>query len=104
MIRVAVIGGTDCLGDNMKLVSKYGDYDVLLFSYMSCTMLAQCALGLNEDFARAFLNNRRIYVFSQGLQYKRLEDKNFFQMYSVYRRKLQSFGVRFINSAEEIKL
>lgn len=104
MIRVAVIGSTSFVSGDLKLVSKYSDYDALVVSYMSCTMLAKCALGIDEDFAGAFLNNKKIYVFSDGLQYKRINDKIIFQMYSIYRRALQSFGVKFINSAEEIKL
>ncbi len=98
MIRVAVIGGTDCLCDGIKLVSKYGEYDILLVSYMSCTMLAECAIGLNRDFAKAFLENKPIYVLKNGLQYKKIQDKAVFQLYSVYRRTLQSFGVKFIDS------
>ncbi len=104
MIKVAVIGGTNCLRDDMTLVSKYSDYDILIVSYMPCTMLAQCALGLNDDFARAFLNKKQVYVLSDGMQYKKIYDKVVFQMYSVYRRKLQSFGVKFIKSVGEIKL
>ena len=104
MIKVAVIGGTDFMTDNMCLVSKYEDYDILVVSYMSCTMLAKCALGLDEDFVRALLNKKRIYVLSQGLQYKKIDDRIIFQMYSVYRRNLQGYGVRFINSAEDIRL
>lgn len=104
MIRVAVIGYTNCLDDNMSLVSKYNEFDVLLVSYMSCTMLAQCALGLDEVFVKAFLKNKPIYVLKSGLEYKRIIDKTVFQMYSVYRRVLQSFGVKFIESAKEIKL
>lgn len=103
MIQVAVIGGTDCLCDNMSLVSKYGDYDILLVSYMSCTMLANCALGLDDDFAKAFLNNKTVYVLKTGLQYKKISDKAVFQLYSVYRRTLQSFGVKFIESAKDIR-
>lgn len=103
MIKAAVIGNTNCLCDNMALVSKYSDYDVLLVSYMSCAMLAQCALGLNEDFAKAFLNNKPIYVLKNGLQYKKVSDKAVFQLYSVYRRTLQSFGVKFIESAKDIR-
>lgn len=104
MIRVAVIGSTDFLTPDMTLVSKYSDYDILVVSYMSCTMLANCALGTDEDFARAVLNKRKIYIFSDGLQYKRISDKVVYQMYSVYRRTLQSFGVKFIKSVKEIKL
>lgn len=103
MIRVAVIGNTNCLCDNMKLVSKYDDYDILLVSYMSCTMLAECALGLNDDFAVAFLKDKPICVLNSGLQYKKIIDKAVFQMYSVYRRKLQSFGVKFIESVNNIR-
>ena len=103
MIQVAVIGGTDCLCDSMKLVSKYGDYDILLVSYMSCTMLAKCALGIDDDFAKAFLNNKPIYVLKNGLQYKKISDKAVFQLYSVYRRTLQSLGVKFIESAKDIR-
>ena len=104
MIRVAVIGSTDFLNDKMKLVSPYSDYDVLIVSYMSCTMLSEWALGLSEEFAYAFLNNRPVYVLKNGLQYKKIGDKAVYQMYSVYRRVLQSFGVKFIESAGEIRL
>lgn len=103
MIRVAVIGNTNCICDNMSLVSKYTDYDILLVSYMSCTMLAQCALGLNEDFSKAFLKNKPIYVLNSGLEYKEIIDNKVFQMYSVYRRVLQSFGVKFIESVNKIR-
>ncbi len=98
MIRVAVIGGTNFICDGMMLVSRYSDYDALLVSYMSCTMLTECALGLNSDFAKAFVENKPIFVLKDGLQYKKIEDKTVFQMYSVYRRTLQSFGVKFIDS------
>lgn len=104
MIKVAVIGGTNCLTENMALVSKYSEYDILLVSYMSCTMLSQCALGLNEDFANAFLENKQIYVLKSGLEYKKIIDKAVFQMYSVYRRILQSFGVKFIESVNNIRI
>lgn len=104
MINVAVIGNTNCLCKDMKMVSKYSDYDILLVSYMSCTMLAECALGLNDDFADAFLKNKPVFVLKNGLQYTKISDKVVYQMYSVYRRTLQSFGVNFINSAEEIKI
>lgn len=104
MIKAAVIGGTNCLCENMALVSKYCDYDILIVSYMSCTMLAQGALGLNEDFAKAFLNNKPIYVLNSGLEYKKIIDKAVFQMYSVYRRVLQSFGVKFIESVNNIRI
>ena len=63
MIRVAVIGGTNCLCEGMTLVSKYDDYDVLIVSYMSCTMLAGCSLGLDEDFAKAFLKTKTCKLF-----------------------------------------
>lgn len=102
MIKIAVIGGTNCLCENMTLVSKYSDYDILLISYMSCTMLAQCALGINEDITRAFLNNKPVYVLKSGLQYKKIIDKEVFQMYSIYRRKLQSFGVKFVDWIDQI--
>lgn len=103
MIRVAVIGNTNCLCNNMTLVSKYDDYDILLISYMSCTMLAKWALGLDDDFTKAVLNNKSIYVLNGGLQYKKIKDKAVFQMYSVYRRTLQSFGVKFIDSVNNIR-
>lgn len=103
MIKVAVIGGTDCLNENMNMVSKYDDYDVLVISYMSCSMLAKCALGMDEDFERAFLNNKPIYVLKAGIQYKKIIDNTVFQMYSVYRRRLQSFGVKFIESINSIR-
>lgn len=103
MIRVAVIGNTNCLCNNMTLVSKYDDYDILLISYMSCTMLAKWALGLDDDFVKAVLNNKQIYVLNDGLQYKKIKDKNTFQMYSVYRRTLQSFGVKFVESVNNIR-
>ncbi len=102
MIKTAVIGGTNCLGDNMTLVSKYSDYEILLVSYMSCTMLAQCALGINEDFARAFLKNKQIYVLKSGLEYKKIMDKAVFQLYSSYRWRLQTFGVKFIDWIDRI--
>ncbi len=86
MIRVAVIGNTNCLCDNMCLVSKYDNYDVLLVSYMSCTLIAKWALGMDDDFAKAVLNNKPIYVLNNGLQYKEIKDRAIFQMYSVYRR------------------
>lgn len=104
MIKVAVIGNTNCLCDDMRLVSKYSDYDVLLVSYMSCTMLAECALGLNTDFEMAFLKNKKVFVLKNGLQYTKINDKIIYQMYCTYRRKLQSFGVKFINSSKEIKI
>ena len=104
MIKTAVIGCTNCLGHNMSLVSKYSDYVILIVSYMSCTMLAQCALGLNEDFVIAFLKNKPIYVLNGGLEYKKIIDKAVFQMYSVYRRTLQSFGVKFIESVNNIRI
>lgn len=103
MIRVAVIGNTNCLCDNMKLVSKYDDYDILLVSYMPCTMLAKWALGLDDDFTKAALDNKPIYVLNSGLQYKKIKDKAVFQMYSVYRRTLQSYGVKFVDSANNIR-
>lgn len=103
MINVAVIGNTNCLCNDMNMVSKYSDYDILLISYMSCTMLAECALGLNEDLTDAFLKNKPVFVLKNGLQYTKINDKIIYQMYCIYRRKLQSFGVKFINSAEEIK-
>lgn len=104
MINVAVIGNTNCLCNGMRLVSKYYDYDILLVSYMSCTMLAECALGLNNDFADAFLRNKPVFVLKNGLQYNKMSDKIVYQMYCTYRRTLQGFGVKFINSAEEIKI
>ncbi|MEE1043719.1 MAG: hypothetical protein UH854_07110 [Clostridia bacterium] len=103
MIKVAVIGGTNCLDENMCLVSKYDYYDVLIVSYMSCTMLAKWALGIDEDFTRAILNNKPVYVLKNGLQYKKIVDKTVFQMYSVYRRTLQSFGIKFIESINSIR-
>ena len=104
MIRVAVIGGTNCLCDGMTLVSKYDDYDVLIVSYMSCTMLARCSLGLDCDFARAFLKDKPIYVLKSGLQYKKICDKIVYQMYCTYAQRLKSFGVKFIESVKDIKL
>lgn len=104
MIKVAVIGNTNCISNNMALVSKYSDYDILIVSCMSCTMLANCALGLDDDFANAFLKNKQIYVLKSGLEYKRIADKAVFQMYSVYRRALQSFGVKFIESVNNIRI
>lgn len=103
MIKVAVIGNTNCLCDTMTLVSRYDDYDILLVSYMPCTMLAKWALGTDEDFTRAILNNKKIYVLKNGLQYKKISDKTMFQMYSVYRRTVQSFGVKFIESVNSIR-
>lgn len=104
MIRVAVVGCTNCIGDNMKMVSPYGDYDLLLVTYMSCTMLARFALGVDDVFAGAFLKDKPVYVLKSGLEYKRIKDKAVFQMYSVYRRKLQSFGVRFVDTVNEIRI
>lgn len=104
MIRVAVIGNTNFLCDNMTLVSKYDDYDILLVSYMSCTLIAKWALGLDEDLVKAFINNKPIYVLNNGLQYKTIKDKAVFQMYSVYRRTLQSFGIKFIDSVNNIRM
>ena len=103
MIKVAVIGNTNCLCENMTLVSKYDDYDILLVSYMPCTMLAKWTLGLDDDFAKAVLNNKPIYVLNSGLQYKKIKDKAVFQMYSVYRRTLQSFKIKFIESVNNIR-
>ncbi len=103
MIRVAVIGNTNCLIDTMTLVSKYDDYDILLVSYMPCNILAKWALGLDDDFIRAILNDKRIFVLNSGLQYKKIKDKAVFQMYSVYRRMLQGFGVKFVDSVNNIR-
>ena len=66
-------------------------------------MLAKWALGIDEDFTRAILNDKPIYVLNSGLQYKKIKDKAVFQMYSVYRRTLQSFGVKFIDSVNSIR-
>ena len=104
MIKVAVIGGTNCLVQGMELTSKYDDYDILIVSFMSCTMLAGCSLGLDNDFAKAFLNNKPIYVIKSGLQYKRICDKVVYQMYCTYAQRLKSFGVKFIESVKDIKL
>lgn len=104
MIKIAVIGGTDCIGKDMCLVSKHDDYDILIVSYMSCSMLAKWALGIDEDFEKAFLNNKPVFVLKDGLQYKRIIDKAVFQMYSVYRRILQSYGVKFIESINSIRI
>ncbi len=104
MIKVAVIGNTNCLCPHMSLVSKYSDYDVLLVSYMSLKMLAECALGINEDFCTAFLKNKPIYVLKDGVRYKSVSDIIVYRMYCGYCQKLKSFGVKFVNSAEEIKL
>jgi len=104
MIKVAVIGGTNCLLEDMTLTSKYDDYDILIVSYMSCTMLASCSLGLDKDFEKAFLNNKPIYVLKNGLQYKRICDKIVYQMYCTYAQRLKSFGVKFVESVRDIKL
>ena len=104
MIKVAVIGGTDCMGKDMCLVSKYDDYDILVVSYMTCSMLAKWALGIDEDFTRAFLNNKPVFVLKDGLQYKNIIDNTVFQIYSVYRRTLQSYGVKFIESINSIRI
>ncbi len=104
MIRVAVIGGTDCLECNMTLVSKYSDYDILLISYMSCTSLAKYALGTDVDFETAFLKNKPVYVLKKGLQYKKISDKILYKMYCAYMYKLKSFGVKFIDSVSDIRI
>ncbi len=102
MIRAAVIGSTNCIGEIFKLVSKYDNYDILIVSYMSCTMLAECALGLNSDFARALTEDKPIYVLKSGLEYKKIKDKAVFQMYSVYRWKLQNLGIKFVDKVDII--
>ena len=104
MIKVAVIGSTNCLCEGMTLVSQYADFDVLLVSYMSCTMLARCSLGLDCDFARAFLKDKPIYVLKSGLQYKKICDKIVYQMYCTYAQRLKSFGVKFRESVKDINL
>ncbi len=104
MIRVAVVGGTNYLSYPLELVSEYEDYDVLLFSYMPLKTLGECALGINEHLCRAFFENKPVYVLSDGLQYKKICDKIIHQMYCTYAQRLKNFGVKFINSTEEIKL
>ena len=104
MIRVAVVGNTDCLPENFELVSKYEDFDVLLISYMPLKMLGECALGINEDLCRAFLKNKPVYVLKSGLVYKKIFDRDIFQLYCTYAQGLKRFGVKFIDSAEEICL
>ena len=104
MKRVAVIGGTNCIGNNTTLTPLYSEYDVLIISYLSCNMLAETALGIENAITKALINNKPVYVLESGLKFKNISNKALFEKYNTYFKTLISYGVKLINCTEDIFL
>ena len=104
MKRAAVIGGTNCLVSNLVLTPVYENYDILIVSYLSCNMLAETALCLDNAITKALINNKQVYVLESGLKFKNINNKVLFEKYNSYFKTLISYGVKSINCTEEIFL
>ena len=104
MKRAAVIGGTNCIGNNTTLTPLYSEYDVLIISYLSCNMLAETALGIENAITKALINDKPVYVSESGLRYKSISNKALFEKYNSYFKTLISYGVKLINCTEDIFL
>ena len=104
MKRVAVIGGTNCIGNNTTLTPLYSEYDVLIINYLSCNMLAETALGFENAITKALINNKPVYVLKSGLKFKNISNKTLFEKYNTYFKTLISYGVKLINCTEDIFL
>ena len=97
MKRAAVIGGTNCIGNNTTLTPIYSEYDILIVSYLSCNMLAVAALGIENEITKAMINDKPVFVLESGLRYKSISNKALFEKYNSYFKTLISYGVKLIN-------
>ena len=104
MKRAAVIGGTNCIGNNTTLTPLYSEYDILIVSYLSCNMLAEAALGIENEITKALINDKPVYVSESGLRYKSISNKALFEKYNSYFKTLISYGVKLINCTEDVFL
>ena len=104
MKRAAVIGGTNCIGNNTTLTPLYSEYDILIVSYLSCNMLAETALGIENEITKALINNKQVYMLESGLKFKNICNKALFEKYNSYFKTLVSYGVKLINCTEDIFL
>ena len=102
MKRVAVIGGTNCIGNNLILTPLYADFDILIVSYLSCNMLAETALGIENAITKSLIDNKTVYVLKYGLRFKNISNKAVFEKYNSYFKTLISYGVKLINCTEDI--
>ena len=104
MKRAAVIGGTNCIGNNLILTPLYADFDILIVSYLSCNMLAETALGIENAITKSLIDNKTVYVLKYGLRFKNISNKALFEKYNSYFKTLISYGVKLINCTEDIFL
>ena len=97
MKRVAVIGGTNHIPQNAKLVPIDFEYDILIISYLNCNLLVNTALGFETEITNALFRRKPVYVLNSGLSYLKAKNKQLLQLYISYQRKLSSFGVQFVD-------
>lgn len=102
MKRVAVIGGTYCIGNNLTLTPLYSEFDILIVSYLSCNMLVETALGIENAITKSLINNKQVYVLKSGLRHKNISNKAVFEKYNSYLKTIISYGVKVIDCTEEI--
>lgn len=102
MIKGAVIGGTECVNENISLTPIWNNYDILIINFLPLDLLAKTALGFETEIIKAIKANKGVYLTTQGIKHIDKLPKPLILLYNAHINTLKTFGVKLIDCTDNI--
>lgn len=102
MIRAYVIGGSECIGNNLLMTPDAKECDIVIVNYLPNDLLIKTALGYDTVLLKAFLTGKKVYFIKNCFEYEKFKNEQISIIYREYRTKIEKLGITYINSSDDI--